>query len=96
MTQFVTIPHLTEDACMVFYVTTEHTYVGDLEVWIGRWDSSSSMYLEQKIWDHQGGSNLQLTVNVKGLQNVHNWRLRVVDSAAGDEGSITEFYDLIG
>jgi len=48
------------------------------------------------MWDHQGGSNLQLTVHVQGLQNVHNWWLRVVDSAAGDEGSITEFYDLIG
>jgi hypothetical protein len=91
--------YINNTACsqsMVFYVTTEHTYVGDLEIWIGRWDPSSSTYLEQKIWDHQGGSNLQLTVHVQGLQNVHNWRLRVVDSAAGDEGSITEFYDLIG
>lgn len=83
---------------MVFQINTEHTYIGDLEVWIGRWDPSSSMYLEQKIWDHEGGSgdNLQLSVNAKGFQNVHNWRLRVVDSSAGDEGAITEFYDLIG
>ena len=91
--------YINNTACsesMVFQVTTEHTYVGDLEVWIGRWDPSSSTYLEQKIWDHQGGSNLQLSVHVEGLQNVHNWRLRVVDNAAGDEGSITEFYDLIG
>ena len=93
--------YINNTACsesMVFQINTEHTYIGDLEVWIGWWDPSSSMYLEQKIWDHEGGSgdNLQLSVNAEGFQNVHNWRLRVVDSSAGDEGAITEFYDLIG
>ncbi|WP_269848361.1 hypothetical protein [Methanosarcina horonobensis] len=32
----------------------------------------------------------------KAYKNIHNWWLRVVDGAAGDEGSITEFYGLIG
>ncbi|KKG12855.1 hypothetical protein [Methanosarcina sp. 2.H.A.1B.4] len=93
--------YINNTACsesMVFQINTEHTYIGNLEVWIGWWDPSSSMYLEQKIWDHEGGSgdNLQLSVYAEGFQDVHNFRLRVVDGSAGDEGAITEFYDLIG
>ena len=91
--------YINNTACsesMVFWINTEHTYIGDLEVWIGYWDPSSSTHIEQKIWDHQGGSadNLQLSVHAEGAQNVHNWRLRVIDSGAGDVGAITEFDSL--
>lgn len=93
--------YINNTACsdsMLFWINTQHPHIGDLEVWIGWWDTSSSTYLEQKIWDRQGGSeeNLWLSVYAEGFQDVHNWRLRVVDDAAGNEGAITEFYDLIG
>lgn len=83
---------------MAFPISIDHTYIGDLEVWIGFWDQDSSSYIDYKIWDHQGGGadNLRLVVHAQGFQNVHNWRLKVTDSAGGDEGAITEFYDLIG
>lgn len=34
---------------MMFPINIQHAYVGDLEVWIGWWDPSSSTYLEYKI-----------------------------------------------
>ena len=93
--------YINNTACsesMLFKINIEHTYIGNLEIWIGRWDPSSSSYFEYKVWDRQGGStdNLKLSVHAEGAQNTHNWRLRVVDSTAGDEGAITEFYNLIG
>jgi hypothetical protein len=93
--------YINDTACsesIMLPINIEHSHIDDLEVWIGWWDPSSSTYLERKIWDRQGGSanNLWLLVHAEGFQDMHNWRLRVVDSAAGDEGAITEFYNLIG
>lgn len=75
-----------------------HTYIGDLEVWLGWKDDSEGVYREGKIWDRQGGSedHLNIDVYVDGWYDVHDWRLRVKDNAAGDEGAITEFYVFIG
>lgn len=83
---------------MAFPISIDHTYIGDLEVWIGFCDPYSSSYIDYKVWDRQGGGadNLRLVVHAQGFQDVHNWRLKVTDSAGGDEGAITEFYDIIG
>jgi hypothetical protein len=79
-----------------FYIT--HTYIGDLEIWIGWKDDSSSTYTEYKVWDRQGGStdNLGFSIIAEGAQNIHDWRFRVVDSAGGDEGYVEDFYALVG
>ncbi|MDI6719122.1 MAG: hypothetical protein QMD46_05875 [Methanomicrobiales archaeon] len=75
-----------------------HTYIGDLEVWLGWKDDSEGVYREGKIWDRQGGSedHLNIDVYVNDWYDVHDWRLRVKDNAAGNEGAITEFYVFIG
>jgi subtilisin-like proprotein convertase family protein len=75
-----------------------HTYIGDLEVWLGWKDDSEGVYREGKIWDRQGGSedHLNIDVYVNEWYDVRDWRLRVKDNAAGDEGAIMEFYVFIG
>lgn len=97
-TSYAYIDNVACSESMLFPISIDHTYIGDLEVWIGFWDQDSSSYIDYKVWDRQGGGadNLRLVVHAQGFQNVHNWRLRVTDSAGGDEGAITEFYDLIG
>jgi len=47
-------------------------------------------YTEAKIWDREGSSADNLAINVwaNGFQNTHDWRLRVYDDAAGDEGEM--------
>lgn len=79
-----------------FYIT--HTYIGDLEIWLGWKEDSASTYTEWKIWDRQGGStdNLALMLNPQGLQNIHDWRLRIKDSAGGDQGYLEEYVIQIG
>lgn len=83
---------------MYLPITIEHTYISDMEIWIGWKDDGSSTYTEYKIWDRQGGDadGLSLIVQAQSFQNIHDWRLRAVDSAGGDEGVVTEFYNLIG
>lgn len=85
-----------ENMYLCTYIT--HTYIGDLEVWLGWKDESSPTYTEVKIWDHQGGGtdNLALCIGAVGFQNIHDWRLRVTDSYGGDQGYIEEFCDLVG
>ncbi len=83
---------------MVLPIRIDHTYIGDLEIWIGWKDDPSPTYTEAKIWDREGGSADNLAINVwaNGFQNTHDWRLRVYDATAGDEGEITECSILIG
>jgi hypothetical protein len=78
------------------YIT--HSNIGNLEIWLGWKDESSSTYTEVKIWDHQGygTQNLALCIGEVGFQNIHDWRLRVVDGYSGDQGYIEEFCDLVG
>ncbi len=85
-----------ENMYLCTYIT--HTYIGDLEIWLGWKDESSPTYTEAKIWDHQGDGtdNLVLCINAVGFQNIHDWRFRVTDSYGGDQGYIEEFYDLVG
>jgi hypothetical protein len=65
--------------------------------WDGKEDLSST-YTEWNIWNRQGGStdNLALTLNPQGFQNIHDWRLRIKDSAGGDQGYLEEYVIQIG
>lgn len=83
---------------MVLPTRIDHTYIGDLEIWIGWKDDPTPTYTEAKIWDREGGGADHLVINVwaNGFQNTHDWRLRVHDAATGDEGEITEFSISIG
>lgn len=83
---------------MYLPIQIEHTYIGDLEIWIGWKYDQSSDYTEAKVWDHEGGSGdaLNLIVKLTNFEDIHDWRLRVVDSSAGDEGRIKDFFLLIG
>jgi hypothetical protein len=97
-TSYVYMDNVACSESMLLPIRIDHTYIGDLEIWIGWKDDPSPTYTEAKIWDREGGSADHLAINVwaNGFQNVHDWRLRVYDAAAGDEGEITEFYILIG
>jgi len=70
----------------------------DLEIWLGWKEDLSSTYTEWNIWNRQGGStdNLALTLNPQGFQNIHDWRLRIKDSAGGDQGYLEEYVIQIG
>lgn len=99
-TSYAYIDNVACSESMLLPIRIDHTYIGDLEIWIGWKDDPSSTYTEQKIWDREGGSADHLAINVwvRNPDNVHihDWRLRVYDAAAGDEGEITEFSILIG
>ena len=85
---------------MYYYLYITHTYIGDLEIWLGYKEDSSPTYTEIKVWDRQGGStdNLALMFNLQGFEttNIHDWRLRIKDSAGGDQGYLEENVIQIG
>lgn len=83
---------------MYFVLQIDHTDVSDLEIWTGWKYNQSSDYTEVKIWDHEEGSGdtLNFVVGLTDFEDVHDWRLRIVDSSAGGEGRIESFYLLIG
>ncbi|RJS81624.1 hypothetical protein CW713_06080 [Methanophagales archaeon] len=83
---------------MIVWIDIGHTYIGDLECWLGWKDEPSSTYIEYKCWDRQGGSDDDIVgyIRILNFQNIHDWRLRVRDCAAGDEGEIREFSIYIG
>ena len=97
-TSYVYINDVSCSDIMVLPIRIDHTYIGDLEMWIGWKDDPAPTYTEAKIWDREGGGADHLAINVwaNGFQNTHDWRLRVHDAAAGDEGEITEFSISIG
>jgi len=97
-TSYVHIDDVPCSDSMLLPIRIDHTYIGDLEIWIGWAEEQPGEYTEQKIWDREGGGADHLAINVwaNGFENVHHWRLRVYDAAAGDEGEVTEFSILIG
>ena len=85
---YVHIDNVAYSNRMLLPIRIDHTYIGDLEIWIGWKDDSSYTYTEVKIWNQEGGSadNLAINLWVHDFQNTHDWRLRVSDTAAGNEG----------
>jgi len=80
------------------HVYIEHTYRGDLIVYIGVGDPASPFW-STRIWNGQGGSanDLDLTVDLTEAvvylppSETYSWYLKVYDAAGGDQGQIITF-----
>lgn len=93
--------HISDVVCsesMLLTIQIDHTCVADLDIWLGWKEDSSSVYTEYKIWDNQGGSADHLLLNVlaENFTDIHDWRLRVVDTYEINEGEISEFSFSVG
>jgi len=93
--------HINDVACsdsMLFTILIDHTYIADLDIWLGWKEEAWDEYAEYQIWDNQGGSadHLALSVRAENFATIHDWQLRVVDTYEGDEGEISEFALYIG
>lgn len=75
-----------------------HTYISDMEVYLGYKTDSSSTYTEKMIWNREGGDGdyIQVETWVVGEQDLHDWRIRVVDKAGGDTGYLDNFVIRVG
>ena len=88
---------VTEAITATLTVNIEHTYIGDLEIWVGVEGGR-----EVKIWNRDGGSTddvtkswnlgtLGFTIDDLPPSEDQVWYLRVRDNASHDEGKILQF-----
>ena len=88
---------VTEAITATLTINIEHTYIGDLEIWVGVEGGR-----EVKIWNRDGGSTddvtkswnlgtLGFTIDDLPPSEDQMWYLRVRDNASHDEGKILQF-----
>jgi hypothetical protein len=82
----------------IAHIDIQHTYCGDLHVYIGV-GGPSHTYIEKCVWDAEGGAadDLKIDVALEGFAKywppigIPGWYLKVYDDVGSDEGMIQSF-----